>query len=42
MKALTYHGKHDVRVETVPDPVVVENDDILLRVTATYAVPTST
>ncbi|HEY5805680.1 MAG TPA: zinc-dependent alcohol dehydrogenase [Lysobacter sp.] len=35
MKALTYHGKHDVRVETVPDPVLVENDDIILRVTAT-------
>ncbi len=35
MKALTYHGKHDVRVETVPDPVLVENDDIVLRVTAT-------
>src|SRR4051812_13821326 len=35
MKALTYQGSHDVRVETVPDPVLVDNDDILLRVTAT-------
>jgi threonine dehydrogenase-like Zn-dependent dehydrogenase len=35
MKALTYHGAHDVRVETVPDPVLKEADDILLRVTAT-------
>ena len=35
MKALTYHGSKDVRVETVPDPTLVEADDILLRVTAT-------
>ena len=34
-ESLDHHGKHDVRVETVPDPVLVENDDILLRVTAT-------
>lgn len=35
MKALTYQGPRDVRVETVPDPVLHEPDDILLRVTAT-------
>ena len=35
MKALTYHGSKDVRVEHVADPVLVEDDDILLRVTAT-------
>ena len=35
MKALTYHGTKDVRVETVPDPVLVDADDVLLRVTAT-------
>jgi threonine dehydrogenase-like Zn-dependent dehydrogenase len=35
MKALTYHGAKDVRVEQVPDPMLVEQDDILLRVTAT-------
>ena len=35
MKALTYHGARDVRVETVPDPVLFADDDILLRVTAT-------
>ena len=34
MKALTYHGSTDVRVETVADPVLVDDDDILLRVTA--------
>jgi threonine dehydrogenase-like Zn-dependent dehydrogenase len=35
MKALTYQGAKKVRVETVPDPVLVADDDILLRVTAT-------
>ncbi|MGE1563682.1 zinc-dependent alcohol dehydrogenase [Pantoea septica] len=35
MRALTYHGPHQVRVETVPDPVLQEPDDIILRVTAT-------
>lgn len=35
MKALTYHGAHDVRVENVPDPVLLNDDDIILRVTAT-------
>ena len=35
MKALTYHGAHDVRVETVADPVLEYPEDIILRVTAT-------
>jgi threonine dehydrogenase-like Zn-dependent dehydrogenase len=35
MKALTYHGAHDVRIDNVTDPVLYEPDDILLRVTAT-------
>lgn len=35
MRALTYQGAHDVRVETVADPGIVDADDILLRVTAT-------
>jgi threonine dehydrogenase-like Zn-dependent dehydrogenase len=35
MRALTYQGKHDVRVETVPDPVIAAPDDVILRVTAT-------
>lgn len=35
MKALTYHGAKDVRVEEVPDPKLVQDDDIVLRVTAT-------
>ena len=35
MRALTYHGSHDVRVETVADPVLQADDDVILRVTAT-------
>ncbi|MBH3338305.1 glutathione-dependent formaldehyde dehydrogenase [Pseudomonas mendocina] len=35
MQALTYHGSHDVRVERVPDPIIEQPDDIILRVTAT-------
>jgi threonine dehydrogenase-like Zn-dependent dehydrogenase len=35
MRALTYHGAKDVRIETVPDPELQDPQDILLRVTAT-------
>jgi threonine dehydrogenase-like Zn-dependent dehydrogenase len=35
MKALTYHGSKDVRVEQVADPTLLADTDILLRVTAT-------
>ncbi len=35
MKAVTYHGTKDVRVENVADPVIHAADDIVLRVTAT-------
>jgi threonine dehydrogenase-like Zn-dependent dehydrogenase len=35
MRALTYHGSHNVQVDTVDDPVIQEPDDIILRVTAT-------
>lgn len=35
MRALTYHGSYDVRVDTVPDPILQEPDDIVLKVTAT-------
>ena len=35
MRALTYHGSHDVKVDSVPDPILQEPDDILLKVTAT-------
>ncbi|AKL12386.1 TPA: glutathione-dependent formaldehyde dehydrogenase [Kluyvera intermedia] len=35
MKALTYHGPHNVKVDTMPDPGLEAPDDIILRVTAT-------
>ena len=35
MQAVTYHGSHDVRVESVPDPIIQAPDDVILRVTAT-------
>ena len=35
MRALTWHGKHDVRVETVPDPEIVNPRDVIIRVTST-------
>jgi threonine dehydrogenase-like Zn-dependent dehydrogenase len=35
MKALTYQGAKNVKVESVPDPTLLASDDIVLRVTAT-------
>jgi threonine dehydrogenase-like Zn-dependent dehydrogenase len=35
MRALTWHGKHDVRMETVPDPEIVNRRDAIIRVTST-------
>lgn len=35
MKALVYHGRNDVRIETVPDPGIEEAGDVILKVTAT-------
>ncbi len=35
MKALTWQGKRDVRVEEVPDPVIQEPTDAIVRVTST-------
>ncbi len=34
MKALTWHGKHDIRCETVPDPVIEDDRDAIIKVTA--------
>jgi threonine dehydrogenase-like Zn-dependent dehydrogenase len=31
MKAITWHGKRDVRVDTVPDPSIEEPTDALVR-----------
>jgi threonine dehydrogenase-like Zn-dependent dehydrogenase len=35
MKALAWHGTHDVRVDNVPDPTIEEPTDALIRVTST-------
>ncbi|MCW2999198.1 MAG: glutathione-dependent formaldehyde dehydrogenase [Solirubrobacterales bacterium] len=34
MKALTYHGVRDVRVDTVPDPTIEHATDAIIRVTS--------
>ena len=33
MRAVTWHGKRDVRVETVPDPRIQEPRDVIVEVT---------
>jgi threonine dehydrogenase-like Zn-dependent dehydrogenase len=35
MKAVTWHGKRDVRVDTVPDPIIEEPTDAIVRLTTT-------
>jgi len=35
MRALTWHGKHDVRMDTVPDPEIVNPRDAIIKVTST-------
>ena len=35
MKALTWHGKHDVRIDNVDDPKIVNPRDAIIKVTAT-------
>jgi threonine dehydrogenase-like Zn-dependent dehydrogenase len=34
MRAVTWHGNHDVRVDTVSDPAIVEPTDAIVRVTS--------
>src|SRR5437764_10314668 len=34
MKALTWHGRRDVRVDTVPDPSIEQPTDAIIRVTS--------
>jgi threonine dehydrogenase-like Zn-dependent dehydrogenase len=34
MRALTWHGKHDIRCESVPDPEIEVPTDAIIRVTA--------
>jgi threonine dehydrogenase-like Zn-dependent dehydrogenase len=35
MKALTWHGKYDVRVERVPDPKIINPRDAIIKITTT-------
>ncbi|HEU0089491.1 MAG TPA: zinc-dependent alcohol dehydrogenase [Pseudonocardiaceae bacterium] len=35
MKAVTWHGKRDVRVDTVPDPRIRQPTDAIVRITST-------
>ncbi len=35
MKALTWHGKRDVRIDDVPDPTIQQPTDAIVRVTTT-------
>jgi threonine dehydrogenase-like Zn-dependent dehydrogenase len=35
MKALTWRGKRDGRVETVPDPRLEQSPDAIVRITST-------
>ena len=35
MKAVTWHGKRDVRVDEVPDPKIEEPTDAIVRITST-------
>ena len=34
MRALTWHGKHDIRCESVPDPKIEDPRDAVIKVTA--------
>ncbi|QJY48829.1 zinc-dependent alcohol dehydrogenase [Pseudonocardia broussonetiae] len=35
MRAVTWHGKRDVRVDTVPDPRIEDATDVVVRITST-------
>ena len=35
MRALTWHGAGDVRVDTVPDPRILEPTDAIIKITST-------
>jgi threonine dehydrogenase-like Zn-dependent dehydrogenase len=34
MRAVTWHGRADVRVETVPDPIIQEPTDVIVQITS--------
>src|SRR5690554_1555954 len=35
MRAVTWHGRHDMRVDNVPDPIIQHDKDIIVRITST-------
>ena len=35
MKATCWHGKHDMRVDSVPDPVILNQRDVIVHITST-------
>src|SRR3954465_3933228 len=35
MKALCWHGQQDIRVDTVPDPTIVDPTDVIVKITST-------
>jgi threonine dehydrogenase-like Zn-dependent dehydrogenase len=35
MKAVCWHGAHDVRVDTVPDPKILNPRDAIIKITST-------
>jgi len=35
MRALTWHGKHDVRIDTVDDPEIINPRDAIIKITST-------
>src|SRR5882757_6014845 len=34
MRAVVWHGRRDVQVDTVPDPTIIEPSDAIIRVTS--------
>lgn len=34
MRAVAWHGRNDLRVDSVPDPVIEQERDVIIRVTA--------
>jgi threonine dehydrogenase-like Zn-dependent dehydrogenase len=35
MRALVWHGKSDIRCDTVPDPTIEEPGDMIVKITST-------
>jgi threonine dehydrogenase-like Zn-dependent dehydrogenase len=35
MRSATWHGKRDVRVDTVPDPAIKDATEVIVQITST-------